>query len=69
MMSGGNNQMENNEQIVLTDEEVEEIIELTNLLSKEELDAIGISEDELKTPTEETLTKIQEYFKNLAIQN
>lgn len=61
--------MENNEQTVLTDEEVDEIIELTNLLSKEELDAIGISEDELKKPTEETLTKIQEYFKNLATQN
>ncbi len=49
-------------------EEIEEVIELTNLLSLEELKAIGISEEELKNPTEETLNKIQEYFKNLVTQ-
>ncbi len=60
--------MENNEQQVLADGEIVEIIELTNLLSEEELEAIGISEDEIKNPTEETLIKIQEYFKSLAAQ-
>lgn len=54
----------------LTEEEIqEEIFELTKLLSVQELQAIGLSLEEINHPTEEVLKKIQAYFQKITNEN
>lgn len=54
---------------VLSDSMIEEVTSIVGLLSDEELEEIGIEEDEVENPTEETFKKIQEYFKNKSQEN
>lgn len=52
-----------------TKEEQKEILSIAELLSEEELKEIGLSEEEIKNPTEETIQKIREHFQNKAKEN
>lgn len=50
-------------------QEKEEVISIAELLSEEELKEIGLSEEEIKNPTEETIQKIRKHFQNKAKEN